>query len=53
MTNISYTEDSLIEQLVIALFAKLGWQITNLEATRNLLLSRLVSREVDVSAVEI
>jgi hypothetical protein len=44
------TEDQLVEQPAIGLFAQLGWhrakQIQNLRRTRDLLLPRLLSGQV-------
>ncbi|MBC8507198.1 MAG: hypothetical protein H8D34_20225 [Chloroflexi bacterium] len=46
MVPVNYTEDSLFKQLV--------WKLnSNLCATRDLLLPRLVSGEVDVSGLEV
>ncbi len=41
----------MIEKPAVALLGQLGWETTNLRRTRDLLLPRLVSGEVDVSGV--
>ena len=50
----AYTEDQLVEQPAIGLFAELGWQtvsaIQNLRRTRDLLLPRLLSGQIEVAA---
>jgi hypothetical protein len=50
----AYTEDQLVEHPAIGLFAELGWQtmaqIQNLHRTRDLLLPRLLSGQVSLSA---
>ena len=45
----AYTEDQLVEQSAIGLFAELGYsQIRNLRRTRDLLLPRLLSGQVEL-----
>ena len=48
----AYTEDQLVEQPAIGLFAELGWQTVsafpNLRRTRDLLLPRLLSGELRI-----
>jgi hypothetical protein len=49
----AYTEDQLFEQPAIELLAELGWQTAsafqNLRRTRDLLLPRLLSEQVNLS----
>ena len=48
----AYTEDQLVEQPAIGLFAELGWHMglarQNLRRTRDLLLPRLLSEQVNL-----
>jgi hypothetical protein len=48
----AYTEDQLVEQPAIGLFAELGWSTTsgpqNLRQARDLLLPRLLSGQIEL-----
>jgi hypothetical protein len=50
----AYTEDQLVEQPAIGLFAELGWTtlsaLQNLRRTRDLLLPRLLSGQVSLAS---
>ena len=52
MSAHAYTEDQLVEQPAIGLFAELGWTtvsgLQNLRRTRDLLLPRLLSGQVEL-----
>jgi hypothetical protein len=51
----AYSEDQLVEQPAIQLFAALGWLmtlVTNLRRTRDLLLPRLLSGAISLSTAE-
>jgi type I restriction enzyme R subunit len=52
----AYTEDQLVEQPAIGLLAELGWTAVsvfrNLRQTRNLLLPRLLSGQVELDERE-
>jgi hypothetical protein len=49
----AYTEDQLVEQRAIGLFAEFGWQtvsaIQNLRRTRDLVLPRLLSGQIELA----
>ena len=47
----AYSEDALVEQPAIALFADLGWQTVN--AYHETLVPKLISGEVDVADLDI
>jgi hypothetical protein len=55
----AYTEDQLVEQPAIGLFAELVWkivfvrQIQNLRRTRDLLLPRLLSGQINLGEIEL
>ena len=66
MSAHAYTEDQLVEQPAIGLFAELGWtvagpppnklkfsKIQNLRRTRDLLLPRLLSGQVELNSKEL
>lgn len=48
-----YTEDSFIGQLAIKIFKSLGCKNANLRKTRDLLLPKLISGEIDVEEMDI
>ena len=54
MSSHAYTEDQLVEQPAIGLFAELGWAtvsgLQNLRRTRDLLLPRLLSGQVELAS---